>query len=90
MTALLGWLIGSRWGRRAALALLALAMIAIALRRVQAGGYRAREAEEAAARIAGVMERIKTDEDIRRLDPRARRDALRRWVRDPAPEHVLR
>ena len=78
------WLTGSEWGRRIALGALALAALATALLSARSAGYDSRRAEEREETVEKLRTRIRTDEDISRMDRRARADALRRWVREPA------
>jgi hypothetical protein len=82
----LAWLTGTAWGRGVAAGAITLAVVALVLWRARQAGYAARLAEEAITALEGARERIRSDEDLRRLDRRARTDALRRWVREPAGE----
>jgi hypothetical protein len=77
----LGWLTGSKAGRWLSVGLLLTAGALLILMRARRGGYDARAREEDAARVRGIVERVKTDEYIRKMGARDRADALRRWVR---------
>jgi hypothetical protein len=77
----LGWLTGSKAGRWLAVGILLVAVAALLLLRARRSGYSARESEEAAAKVRGIIERVKTDENIRKMASADRAAALRRWVR---------
>jgi hypothetical protein len=77
----LGWLTGSKLGRYAAIALIVGAAIAYALYSARRSGIKAEQAKQLAKSLNNLRTRIKTDEDISRLEPDARRQRLREWAR---------
>lgn len=81
MTWLAGTLMGSAWGRRLTLLaiLVAIALVVVAL--IYRKGRKDEKLDRTLQRLETLRERIKVDEDIRRMSPADRRDALRRWVR---------
>jgi uncharacterized membrane protein YqjE len=72
---------GSAWGRRLTLLaiLVAIALVVVAL--IYRKGRKDEKLDRTLQRLETLRERIKVDEDIRRMSPADRRDALRRWVR---------
>lgn len=79
---ILAWLIGSKVGRYVALGLLIAASIGVVLLRVYSAGKSAEKARQAEAALRALRERIKTDDEITKLSPTARRERLSRWVSD--------
>ena len=82
MTWLLGTLAGTRWGRTLAIWVAGTAAALAVLWVVFARGKAARRAEETRERLKGLQRRMEVDREISEMDAPARRDALRRWVRD--------
>lgn len=85
MTALLGWLVGSKIGRYAALAALGAGLIAVLAWMLMAKGAAAEraknEAATAAKTISVLLEKVKVDESIRAMSPAARRQRLRDYAK---------
>lgn len=74
-------LLASRFGRWLAGALLVIAGIGIALARGFAAGRNAQKLKQSEASLKALRERMRTDEDIAKLDHDARVERLREWVR---------
>lgn len=79
---LLGWLIGSRWGRITAVSVVGLALFLVLLLRAFQKGQSAEKSRQLEASLSNVMKRIAVDEAVRRLPVAVRRDRLREWSRD--------
>jgi hypothetical protein len=77
---LLAWLAGSRAGRTAAAAFLALAGFGLALLRAFSAGKAHERAKDQAATLKILQSRLNTDDEIARLSPDDRRELLRGWV----------
>lgn len=82
MTAIAGWLIGTKAGRYVALGLLAAAAIGIVFARIYAAGKAAEALKQTQAQLKALRSRIKTDDEIARLSPADRRKRLSEWVSD--------
>lgn len=82
MIGALTWLVGSRAGRAAAIVLLAALAAAAALAQAFARGRAAERARQQARTLHALQTRLKTDDEIARMSPDARRRALAQWVSD--------
>lgn len=82
MTAALAWLAGTRAGRWLAAAgagaLVALGIVV----RVYGAGQRVEESRQEQDSLDALRTRNRIDDEVARLDARAARDELSRWVRD--------
>lgn len=85
MTAIIGWLVGSKIGRYVAVAALAAALIAVSAWWLMAKGAAAEKAKNEAAiavkTINVLLEKVKVDEGIRAMPPAARRQRLRDYAK---------
>ena len=81
MTWRVGTLMGSRWGRLLSTVVIAGLISGVVVLLIYRKGRRDEELNRTLQRLETLQERIKVDEDIRRMSPADRRDALRRWVR---------
>jgi ABC-type methionine transport system permease subunit len=90
VTALLAWLVGTKIGRYAAVAGLALALIAVSAWALRKSGADAEKAKAATATAANtikiLMEKVQTDEKLRGMSPAARRQRLRDYANGTAGE----
>lgn len=78
---ILAWLLGSKAGRITALCLLTAASIALVLLQAFRKGAASEQAKQTQASLAALRNRIRTDDEITKLTPAARRAALSEWVR---------
>jgi len=78
---ILAWLIGSRFGRMIAGAGLTLLTFSIILLSMFRKGVNRERDRQKAATIKTVKDRIKIDEDVRKMPASDRRRELDRWVR---------
>ena len=81
MTWLVGTLMGSRWGRLLSTVVITGLIAGVIMLLIYRKGRKDEELNRTLQRLETLKERIKVDEDIRRMSPADRRDALRRWVR---------
>lgn len=77
----LAWLIVNPTGRRLALVALAVATGAIILWRAFAAGQSSERGKQVQRTLERVQQKVRTDEDVHRLSPDARRERLRQWAR---------
>lgn len=84
MLALASWLVGSKAGRIAFLVLAALSALTLALVQAYSRGKASERLAQTQHRLDALMLKVKTDEALRRLSPRERRERLARWVRPQA------
>ena len=86
MIGVLSWLMGSRLGQGIAIVALAIVAGTIAWRLARASGERAAELRQQQESLSNLRARVETDDEVRRLDPVARRERLREWAtRKPSP-----
>lgn len=82
MTAIVAWLLGSKLGRYAALALLVVSVIGIAMWRARMSGVEAERMKQLQRALEQLRLRVKVDDEIAKLAPDERLVRLSRWVRD--------
>ncbi|MGK9234509.1 hypothetical protein KXS07_26790 [Inquilinus limosus] len=80
MIGIIAGLLGSRLGRRVALALLGAATVALVLWRVFAAGQASVGARQTQEALTHVLETVRRDQALRSLSPAARREWLRRYA----------
>lgn len=78
----LAWLIGSRWGRIAAVSVIGLAVFLVLLLRAFQRGQSAEKTRQLEATLTNVMKKVAVHEAIARMPRDVRRDRLREWARD--------
>ncbi len=85
MTAVLAWLIGSTAGRWVAVGALAVALLGVGAWLLMAKGAAAEKAKAQAATAAStitvLLQKVATDEDIRRMPAADRRQRLREYAK---------
>lgn len=85
MIGALAWLTGSQTGRTVAAIGIAALTIAAVLWRAFAAGQNAERAAQMQASLEALRNRIKTDDEIQKMDAGTRRRELSRWLSDNRP-----
>jgi len=75
-----GWLSGSTVGRYVLAGLVTTAIVLFALARAFTAGKTAERNRQAAKSLKTLRSRMRSDDEISRLSPAARRDRLREWA----------
>lgn len=75
------WLIGSSLGRMLFAGLLSTLVVGLIVWSIFKKGADSEKLKQAAKNLEHMKARMKTDEEISRLPPDARRDKLREWAR---------